>query len=349
MMATLLFLFAIVFAEVGFAAVGFAAILFGVLLSSRWLRERQIDVRARVSGGPEGLVLDGKLRAPAAMLRAGFVVPDGARGPFVLLERKRRWPLRIRVRSAREGRVLLRALGLDAAQKAVSCDALCGKLTIGVDGLACSGPGGESFFLSSGEIASVSTYSAPGADSPAPPTRIRGGGRDLPPLFRPQRGVDIELRDGRTVRIPVTELDGDPLLALVEERIRECAELSRGRRRAAADEQILARRGRDGREWVRGLRASVNAGYRDVAVDPEHLSRVLRDAWARPSARAASALVLASSGDASATGKLRIAAESIANPRVRVALEHIADASDDAAVAEALEALDEAEREERPR
>lgn len=136
-----------------------------------------------------------------------------------------------------------------------------------------------------------------------------------------------------------------PLLGIIENRILECIKLAHERQVHEDEEEVTARRGRTGRQWLAALRASLAAGYRTVPADVPRLSQILHDPEARPSARAAAAIVLASSGDAGATAKLRIAAEPIANPRVRVALENIAAMSDDAAMAEALEALDEEERE----
>jgi hypothetical protein len=117
--------------------------------------------------------------------------------------------------------------------------------------------------------------------------------------------------------------------------------------RADQDREVdgLLRGERTGSQWLETLRrlgsTSASASYRDVALDIARLSRLLDDRHAKPSARAAAALVLAASGDTAAAPKLRVAAEAMANPRLRIALENIAEGRDDAAVAEALEALEE--------
>ncbi|WP_438002908.1 hypothetical protein WME89_28755 [Sorangium sp. So ce321] len=106
---------------------------------------------------------------------------------------------------------------------------------------------------------------------------------------------------------------------------------------------------RTGLDWLRALRGlglGAAGGYRTTGPDAGQMSRLLDDVRSRPWARAAAAIVLAASGDATATSKLRIAAEATANPLLRARLKEVADARDDAALAEALEALDEADREE---
>jgi hypothetical protein len=112
---------------------------------------------------------------------------------------------------------------------------------------------------------------------------------------------------------------------------------------------VLVRGGRTGREWLHALHRlgrDATAAYRGAAADTERLSRLLDDASARLSARAAAAVVLSTSGDTTTRKRLRIAAGALANPRLRIALEHVAEASDEDAVAEALLALEAAERQE---
>jgi hypothetical protein len=89
----------------------------------------------------------------------------------------------------------------------------------------------------------------------------------------------------------------------------------------------VTRSGRTGAEWVEALRrlgAGASDSYRRAAADLEALSRLLDDPLGLPSARAAAAIVLSASGDATAPARLRLAAEGLVEPRVRVALESIA-------------------------
>lgn len=122
------------------------------------------------------------------------------------------------------------------------------------------------------------------------------------------------------------------------------------RQRAPDLEGAVSRGDRTAVQWLDALRrlgSADDSAYRAVVVDVDLLLRRLDDARERPSARAAAAVVLAASGDATTATRLRIAAESMADPRARVALENVAEASNDAAIAEALETLDQLDREER--
>ncbi|XYH92688.1 hypothetical protein ACMHYB_33030 [Sorangium sp. So ce1128] len=118
---------------------------------------------------------------------------------------------------------------------------------------------------------------------------------------------------------------------------------------AEVESDAIACGERTGLDWLRALRGlgvGAAGGYRTIGPDVDQMSRLLDDVRSRPWARAAAAIVLAASGDPTATSKLRIAAEATANPLLRARLKEVADAHDDAALAEALEALDEADREE---
>jgi hypothetical protein len=89
----------------------------------------------------------------------------------------------------------------------------------------------------------------------------------------------------------------------------------------------VTRAGRTGAEWVDALRrlgAGASDSYRRAAADLEELSRLLDDPLGLPSARAAAAIVLSASGDATASARLGIAAEGVVDLRVRVVLEDIA-------------------------
>lgn len=123
-----------------------------------------------------------------------------------------------------------------------------------------------------------------------------------------------------------------------------------GERGSAIDEAMMARHHRSGAEWLTALRrlgGGSASAYRTRNVDLEHVARLLEDTRARPSARAAAAVVLTTLGDKTAPAKLRIAADSIADPHARVQLLRVAEAHDDAALADALDALPETSLEDR--
>lgn len=198
---------------------------------------------------------------------------------------------------------------------------------VGADGLLVRGR-----FLPYSEIRDVhfSWYRGK-SKSPKQPTPI-------------QSNVSVERMDGERIH----------LTANVLPELRDAIDKARAAWAAGPGDQALAEglltsaKG-SGLEWLHALRA-LGSGKTDVYRKPEldsaQVARLLDDAQARPSSRAAAAVMLAASGDTSAAKKLRIAAESVANPRVRVAFDRIAASKDDAAVAEALDALDAEEREQ---
>lgn len=161
-----------------------------------------------------------------------------------------------------------------------------------------------------------------------------GPGGDIPP-----GGETVEIT---TKRSPTDA--GDPLGEEIARAIDAgLAEWAAGQHSEDRVEDIL-RRERTGSEWLealRGLGSGASTSYRNT-MDFEKLSRLLDDPRAKPSTRAAAAIVLASSGDNTAAAKLRVAAGAMVDRRVRVALENIAD---EAAIAEALESLEDAEHE----
>lgn len=114
------------------------------------------------------------------------------------------------------------------------------------------------------------------------------------------------------------------------------------------DAGAVARGERSGAEWLDALRklGARKADYRVPALEIERFAQLLEDRRAKPSARAAAAVVLRAAGDEAAAKKLRIAAQALIDGRMRIAMERVSDAAEDAAVAEALAALDEADREE---
>lgn len=89
--------------------------------------------------------------------------------------------------------------------------------------------------------------------------------------------------------------------------------------------ETLRRADREKDEWVDALRRlrDGDAAYRSAPIRDEELWRVVEDPGAPEDARAAAAFVLRRPGqtDASATTRLRVAAQAVAAPRLRIALE----------------------------
>lgn len=341
------------------------------------------DVEGDIEGGKEGLSAGGRLLVAGEQIRAGFVVPDHRRGPRVRIQRKRQLPVEIRVHDEAEGRALLRALGLDATQRAATFSTpsrvltdplwsivfgvgfaaiflLLGvftrsigshgsglqlpilaaylgfmfltrtKVTVGADGILRSWLGKKEFW-SYGEIESVRQFTDHS-------------------FWRKQKwqGVELVLRSGATVRIPVASKQwrNQSSLDLIIERIREAMESHR-QGDPAADTALLARQARPVSAWIQSLRAigsGANADHRTAPVEPERLFRIVEDPSAAPSARAGAAVALSASLDRAGKVRLKGAADATAAPKLRVAIEAAA-AGDDAALAEALSAIEgEAEK-----
>ncbi len=163
---------------------------------------------------------------------------------------------------------------------------------------------------------------------------------------RPKLGTFVRLHSGEAIVLELGELDAIATRAILEAR----AAWLGGEHGSAIDEALMARNQRTGAAWLEGLRrlgARSATAYRARNVDIEHVARLLDDTHARPSARAAAAVVLTTLGDRTAPAKLRIAADSIADPLVRVRLQRVAESQDDEDLAEALEALHELDMDER--
>jgi hypothetical protein len=357
---------------------GIAGSLFA-FSSNPWTREIPGDFEA----GPEGLSRGGQLFVPAEQIRAGFVVPDPGHGPRVRIQRKRRLPVEIRVRDEAEGRELLRALGLDVTQRAATFSTpsraitdprwsvllgvgfaalflLFGVLhrslglhgggfqlpivmaylafmvatrtgiTVGADGILRSWLGKKEFW-SYGEIESVRPF----IDDR---------------FWRKQKwqGIELVLRSGATVRIPVSSKKSlqTSNLDLITERIREAME-SHHLGDAATETALLARQARSVPDWVQSLRAigsGAHVDHRTAPVAPERLFRIVEDPSLTASARAGAAVALGGSLDASGKVRLKDAAGATAAPKLRIAIEAAA-SGDDAALIDALSAIEgEAEK-----
>lgn len=208
-------------------------------------------------------------------------------------------------------------------------------IVVGADGIVVRGR-----FLHYSKIAGARHVhrSNPGWSSPFEAETTGGAAESV---------VSIRLHEGEVIDIALGSDAAVAAGAIEEAR----ATWLDGRHGSAIDEDMIARHERSGADWLEALRrlsGGSTSAYRSREVDREHVARLLDDVRARPSSRAAAAVVLAALGDATAGAKLRIAAGSIVDPQVRIRLERVADAGeDDEALAEALEALHEADFRER--
>jgi hypothetical protein len=341
------------------------------------------DVDGDFEAGPEGLIEGGRLLVPAAEIRAGFVVPDGGHGPRVRIQRKMKLPVEVRVRDEAEGRELLRALGLDATQRAATFSTPSRAMSDPVWSMIL-GFGFALFFVALGilrarlgihgggvQLPIVATYLAflfltrtsitVGADGIL---RSWLGKKEFwsygdivsvrsfldSSFWRKQKwqGIELVLRSGEAVRIPVSSKQSfqQSNLDLINERIREAMESHR-LGDAATETALLARQARSVTDWVQSLRAigsGAHVDHRTAPVAPERLFRIVEDPSLTASARAGAAVALGASLDAGGKARLKGVAGATAAPKLRIAIEAAA-SGDDAALIEALSAIEgEAEK-----
>lgn len=153
-------------------------------------------------------------------------------------------------------------------------------------------------------------------------------------------GVKVMLKSGQEVKVPVgSRWSDDDAHALVE-RIREAVDIYK-RGDVEASGALLDRGERAIGDWVRMLKsvgAGASATLRTAAMDSERLWHLLESPSAPPKHRAAAAIALATSDEDGARDRIRVAATAVAEPKLRVALE-AASSDDEAKLEEAMEEL----------
>jgi len=188
------------------------------------------------------------------------------------------------------------------------------KLRVGADGLHLSWLR-RSRFVAFGDVARIDVFEE------------TGGGKNR------MVGIDVRLKSGERVRIPVQQRRATirDELDIVYERVFEALETwSRGEGVAHAAQ--VRRGGREAAEWVRALRgigAFANVDARTAPVLPERLWRIVEDPAAPADARAGAAVALGHSADAEGRARLRAVAEATAAPKLRVAIESAASSESD--------------------
>ena len=344
------------------------------------------DVQGDFEAGPEGLSEGGRLLVPSEQIRAGFVVPDRRHGPRVRIQREMKLPVEVRVRDEAEGRELLRALGLDATQRAATFSTPSRAMTDPKWSIIL-GVGFAALFTLLGVLSRAVGLHGNGIQLPIlaaylcfmflTRTGITVGADGIlrswmgqkefwsygdiesvrtyldHSFWRKQKwqGIEIVLRSGATARIPIASKQSlqSSNLDLILERIREAMDSHR-HGDAAAETALLARQARTVGDWVQSLRAigsGAHVDHRTAPVAPERLFRIVEDPSLTASARAGAAVALGASLDAGGKVRLQGVAEATAAPKLRIAIEAAA-SGDDAALIEALSAI-EGEAEKRAR
>jgi hypothetical protein len=157
------------------------------------------------------------------------------------------------------------------------------------------------------------------------------------------RGVELRLRGGRTLRLPVSSRQADERAAMIQKRIEDVVALARSAAPAPDEALVLTRGDLALRDWIGRLKA-LGAGATDTlrtaAVVPDRLWRVAADPAQPAAMRAAAAVALSPTLDEPGRARLAEVARSTAAPKLRVALER---AASDASEEELEEALREME------
>lgn len=169
---------------------------------------------------------------------------------------------------------------------------------------------------------------------------------DVTRCERTARGVVLHRREGAAFAVDIATMLGQRPLgqqdrAVVVNRIEDALAAHRRAAEAGAalDPAALARDARSTEVWLDALRAlRQGTSHRAASVRAEDLWRIVADPEAPAASRAAAAVVLAPTVDASGRARLRIAAETTASPPLREAIE-AAMTGDESSVAACLDAL----------
>jgi hypothetical protein len=302
---------------------------------------------ARVRADATGLFVNGVLALAPAQIRGGWLQPRADGPPVVHVAAFRRRSFALAVRDLEEGRLLLRALGVDPARASAHYFTLARPLgeprafaraaTLVALVLALGVVAGQ---VAAAALAlAVVTLLVVFVGGTAPTHVIVGADgilvRWLGTLrFVPWTSViSVETFDGvvvlalegggwLTLRTPADHERYQPERAAMVERMRVAW---RAQVLARPDEEtarLVRRSGGRTQEWVRAMRSMIRVehGYRTGAVPPERLWRVVEDPCADRVARTGAALALAPGLDESGRERLHAAAASCAEPRLRIAL-----------------------------
>jgi hypothetical protein len=356
----------------GFASPALApdlVLLFPVLANIMWIlplvwarNPWPLCHRVAVRADMQGLEI-GAHQIPRTGIRDGFFVP---RRPCRLLLRRRfGLAVELEVASVDEGRALLRALGLGAAQTVAEfgdqrlIDLVAPAVWIPLAWTMINNPvrgtlnGGPPFSVMIilalgvlGTLAQLLTRArlAVGADGVV---LSRLGRRrfiayhDIDSVGYEERwwgwrcGVRVTLRSGEKVWWPMAQQDKETG-AIIQERIREAMEVYAGG--DGADTAQLRMGTRTVSEWITSLRAigtGANADMRTAPFPHERLLRIVEDPTSPADDRAAAAVAVGASLAAADRLRLRSVADAVVAPRLRVVIEAAA-GDDDAELETAL-------------
>jgi len=352
-----------------------AAVLFihGLAPINRKRKYRPVELRI----DDEALYVDGRSIARREQIVSGVVVPRKTGPPWVRLSRSGlRSNIELEVPNEAEGRRLLQALGFDATQRVATFRgsspvytkgrtpefALAGSVAIPFfSWLAASSLQTPSLgfavtaltillcsllFLSRRKIEVgtdglllrwlTSKRFVPWSEVDDVYVTQTGFGRFC------RRTVRLVRTNGERVDVPIVNPRIDAGRAeMVAQRIRNA--LASYRESQADPAAALQRRGRNGEQWIHGLRnigAGADGSLRTAPLSRDRLWRIVQDASSEPQSRAAAAVALATEIDEPDRQQLNAVARATAAPKLRIALEAAANGDkDETELAALLEAV----------
>lgn len=326
--------------------------------------------RGLVSVEPDGIAFDGRLVVRRRAIRAGFTIPH-AHGVLVQLERRLRSPIEILFHREEPARALLRSLGLDASQTAVTVplrslatldwrrflpgaglasgvlgSAICMAITRSAmlaNGLALLAFAAVLFGVAMLVVKGRATIAADGVLVTHLWDRAFYPYADIARVVASDLGyktITLVMKDGRKAMLPIPRSWSDAQERAETNRLVDRIRTAMSEQRAAPGElplHALARRDRSVADWMvhlSGVGEGANADHRRAPIPPDRLWRIVESASHDASVRAAAAVALSSKRDAATRERLRAVASNTAAPRLRVALLAAAKAAAEEADAE---------------
>jgi len=311
------------------------------------------ESRAELRAERDGLYAGGVLLVSRSAIRSMRILPRAQKGPLIEIG-KRGLSLRVSVRSAKQARELVRAMGRDPREGLArfTVPLLARMSAIGMWGwtavvcvlaLVSATRGGAGLLTFSG-LALACAF----AISIVLQQTITIG-KDGILIETPLRRQFLRYTDIRSIgRLSARTWTGQPLpspgfairpkvglpirVHTMHERLREgmyandhlFAMANKLLRRKATDDAphvALMRGSRTASEWLGALRATEAGGYRSMVLDTEDLLRVVADPGAPDEARAGAVAALSGRKDEAARTRLRVIAEEVAMPKLRVAID----------------------------
>jgi hypothetical protein len=342
------------------AAIAAFVCVTGLVTLLRASKERNAVVRADEGG----LSLDGDIVVPRTMMDQAYMTPSGKRGaPSATISGPGN-VVEVSTADDATATALVRAIRMGTADHAVSFTGVAATMTWSTAalfaffavaaGFLCVGLAGAAPLLVG--VAAVLGVMSPilfvgnkisiGSDGVLVENRLDRHFwpcGDIGGVARTSRGLELRLRSGRKVSVPITSrfVLNDSENAQREAMLARIEEALISGRSATADPRAtvawrVSRRDRPVADWLRALGSEDEGDFRHAPVRLDDL-RELVASHASAHARIGAAFALAKRGSEEERAHIRVAAQALAAPKLRVALETIADEPDDPSVVQAIQ------------